>query len=66
MLLGIEPPHHDGMTAFATPQAAAAATKYMDLPDEDDERIVGLMGLPFANGHYLAFRDFLPTSFSPS
>ena len=24
------------------------------------------MGLPFANGHYLAFRDFPETSFSPA
>jgi hypothetical protein len=27
------------MTTFTTPQAAAAATKYMDLPDGDDERV---------------------------
>ena len=34
----------------------------------DDERVVGfgVMGLPFANGHYLAFRDFPETSFSPA
>ena len=34
----------------------------------DDERVVafGVMGLPFAGGHYLAFRDFPATSFSPS
>jgi hypothetical protein len=25
-----------------------------------------VMGLPFAGGHYLAFRDFPATSFSPS
>jgi hypothetical protein len=56
------------MTTFATPQAAAAATKYLDLPSGDDERVVGfgVMGLPFANGHYLAFRDFPATSFSPA
>ena len=68
VLLGTQPFHHDGMTTFATPQAAAAATKYVDLPDGDDERVVGfgVIGLPFANGHYLAFRDFPPTSYSPS
>jgi hypothetical protein len=51
-----------------TPQAAAAATKYIPLPDGDEERVVGfgVMGLPFANGHYLAFRDFPETSFSPA
>ena len=42
--------------------------KLMDLPSGDDERVVGfgVMGLPFAGGHYLAFRDFPATSFSPS
>jgi hypothetical protein len=62
------PSHHDGMTTLTTPQAAAAATKYLDVPSGDDERVVGfgVMGLPFANGHYLAFRDFPATSFSPS
>jgi hypothetical protein len=56
------------MTTFKTPQAAAAATTSMDLPSGDDERVVGfgVMGLPFANGHYLAFRDFASTSFSPA
>jgi hypothetical protein len=56
----------DGMTT--TPQAAAEATKTMPLPDGDDERVVGfgVMGLPFANGHYLAFRDFPATSFAPA
>lgn len=51
-----------------TPQAAAAATKSMPLPDGDEERVVGfgVMGLPFANGHYLAYRDFPETSFSPA
>ncbi|HTI74208.1 MAG TPA: hypothetical protein VL634_04375 [Mycobacterium sp.] len=51
-----------------TPQAAAVATKHQDLPSGDDERVVGfgVMGLPFASGHYLAFRDFPATSFSPA
>src|SRR5690606_9892681 len=44
------------------------ATTYLPLPDGDEERVVGfgVMGLPFANGHYLAYRDFPATSFSPA
>jgi hypothetical protein len=51
-----------------TPQAAAAATRTTPLPDGDEERVVGfgVMGLPFAGGDYLAFRDFPETSFSPA
>ena len=51
-----------------TPEAAAAASKNLPLPDGDEERVVGfgVMGLPFAGGHYLAFRDFPATSFSPA
>ena len=61
-------PSTDDVGMNTTPQAAAAATKHLDLPDGDDERVVGfgVMGLPFANGHYLAFRDFPETSFSPA
>lgn len=55
------------MTTVATPRAAAAATANLALPAGDDERFVGfgVMGLPFASGHYLAFRDFPAVSFSP-
>ena len=55
-------------TMTTTPQTAAAANKHLPLPDGDDERVVGfgVMGLPFANGHYLAYRDFPETSFSPA
>jgi hypothetical protein len=37
------------------------------LPPGDDERFVGfgIMGLPFANGHYLAMRQFPATTFAP-
>lgn len=44
------------------------ATKHLPLPDGDDERVVGfgVMGLPFTSGHYLAYRDFPETSFSPA
>jgi hypothetical protein len=40
----------------------------MELPSGDDERVIGfgVMGLPFASGHYLAYRDFPATSFSPA
>jgi hypothetical protein len=66
MWLRRPPSNDDRMTT--TPQAAATASKTMPLPDGDEERVVGfgVMGLPFANGHYLAFRDFPETSFSPA
>jgi hypothetical protein len=66
MPTAVEPAHHGRM--HSTPQAAAAATKYLGLPSGDDERVVGfgVMGLPFAGGHYLAYRDFPATSFSPA
>ena len=37
------------------------------LPPGDDERFVGfgVMGLPFANGHYLAMRQFPATTYAP-
>lgn len=37
------------------------------LPSGNDERFVGfgIMGLPFANGHYLAMRQMPATTFSP-
>ncbi len=37
------------------------------LPSGDDERFVGfgIMGLPFANGHYLAMRQMPATTYSP-
>ena len=56
------------MTPPTTPQAAAAATKYLDLPSGDDERVVGfgVISLPFNSGLHLAPRDFPATSFSPS
>ena len=55
-------PTMTGMTS--TPQAFAAATKTMPLPDGDEERVVGfgVMGLPFSGGHYLA----CPTTAGPT
>ncbi len=37
------------------------------LPQGDDERFTGygVMGLPFASGHYLAFRDMVASSIGP-
>jgi hypothetical protein len=66
MWLRTSPTNDDGMTT--TPEAAAAASRNLPLPDGDEERVVGfgVMGLPFASGHYLAFRDFPETSFSPA
>ncbi len=48
-------------------EAATAALRNPALPAGDDERFVGfgVMGLPFASGHYLALRVFPATSFSP-
>ncbi|ART69329.1 hypothetical protein BTO20_12680 [Mycobacterium dioxanotrophicus] len=47
------------------PETAAA---HLRLPSGRDERVAGfgVMGLPFASGHYLAFRDFPVSSFAPS
>ena len=38
------------------------------LPDGADERVTGygVIGLPFASGHYLALRDFVASSFGPA
>ena len=48
-------------------QAATAVLDHPVLPDGDDERFVGfgVMGFPFASGHYLALRHFPATTFSP-
>ena len=56
------------MTKQHTPQdALAALTADPVLPSGDDERFVGfgIMGLPFANGHYLAMRQMPATTYSP-
>lgn len=57
------------MFTHTTPRAAAAAvTAHPVLPPGDDERFVGfgIMGLPFASGHYLALRQFPATTFAPA
>jgi hypothetical protein len=56
------------LPAGTTPLAAATAVlDHPVLPDGDDERFVGfgVMGFPFASGHYLALRHFPATSFAP-
>jgi hypothetical protein len=56
------------MTKQLTPQDAVASVLIAPaLPPGDDERFVGfgIMGLPFANGHYLAMRQFPATTFAP-
>jgi hypothetical protein len=57
------------MNTSRTPaDAATAVLQNPTLPAGDDERFVGfgVMGLPFAGGHYLALRHFPATSFSPA
>jgi hypothetical protein len=45
-------------------EIAEAVIQASELPDGTDERFAGyaIMGLPFASGHYLAFRHFPTTS----
>lgn len=49
-------------------EAVEAARRDPRLPDGDDERFVGcgVMGVPFASGHYLALRDLAATSIGPA
>jgi hypothetical protein len=61
--------HHVRMTKFHTPlDAAVAVLRNPTLPAGDDERFVGfgVMGLPFASGHYLALRHYPAASFAPA
>ncbi|MDN4518134.1 MULTISPECIES: hypothetical protein [Mycolicibacterium] len=55
-------------THLAPRDAAEAVTAHPVLPAGDDERFVGfgIMGLPFAGGHYLALRQFPATTFAPA
>lgn len=57
------------MTQHLTPrEAATAMERGVVLPHGADERVTGygVIGLPFASGHYLALRDFLASSFGPA
>ncbi|MCS5718754.1 hypothetical protein N1027_11480 [Herbiconiux sp. CPCC 205763] len=48
--------------------AVQALLDHPRLPDGDDERFTGygVMGMPFATGHYLALRDMVATSIGPA
>lgn len=57
------------MTQHPTPREAATSMGVeAALPDGRDERVsgYGVLGLPFASGHYLALRDFVASSFGPA
>ncbi|OBK20563.1 hypothetical protein A5634_12595 [Mycobacterium asiaticum] len=57
------------MTTTPTPyDAATEILQNPTLPAGDDERFVGfgVMGLPFASGHYLALRNFPKATFAPA
>jgi hypothetical protein len=56
------------MTQKLTPREAATSMEHgTELPAGDDERVIGygVIGLPFASGHYLALRNFVASSFGP-
>jgi hypothetical protein len=56
------------MTRTTPRQAVEALQAHPRLPEGDDERFTGygVMGMPFASGHYLALRDFVATSVGPA
>jgi hypothetical protein len=57
------------MTTISTPQSAVLAIAAQpSLPAGTDDRVggFGIMGLPFDTGHYLAYRYFPASSFSPA
>jgi hypothetical protein len=56
------------MTKTTPRQAVEAVQARPRLPEGDDERFTGcgVMGMPFASGHYLALRDFAATSVGPA
>ncbi|WP_431240176.1 hypothetical protein ACQ86B_12000 [Mycolicibacterium aichiense] len=54
---------------MTTPQRTVrAVADHPSLPSGADDRVTGfgIMGLPFDTGHYLAYRDFSASSFSPA
>ena len=60
--------HSMAMTTIQNPRTAAAeVARTPVLPTGPDETVTGfgVMGLPFASGHYLALRDFPAASFLP-
>lgn len=62
-------PHDDLVMTKNTPAAIVAAlNENPELPAGDDERFAGfgIMGLPFASGHYLGLRQFPAATFAPA
>jgi hypothetical protein len=59
--------HQDKSTTHTRRSAPEAVALAPTLPAGAGESVTGfgVMGLPFANGHYLAFRDFPAASFLP-
>lgn len=60
---------HRCMSTLHTPADAASAVLHnATLPPGDDERFAGfgVLGLPFASGHYLALRCIPTSSFAPA
>jgi hypothetical protein len=56
------------MTTTTPRQAVEALQAQPLLPEGDDERFTGygVMGIPFASGHYLSLRDMVATSIGPA
>lgn len=56
------------MTTTTPRQAVDALRSRPELPHGNDERFAGygVMGIPFASGHYLALRDMLASSVGPA
>lgn len=56
------------MTMTRPQQAVEALQAQPQLTDGDDERFTGygVMGMPFAGGHYLALRDMVASSIGPA
>jgi hypothetical protein len=56
------------MTTTTPRRAVEALRQHPRLAEGDDERFTGygVMGVPFASGHYLALRDMLATSIGPA
>jgi hypothetical protein len=56
------------MTTTTPRQAVEALLAAPRLPEGDDERFTGygVMGMPFASGHYLGLRDMAATSVGPA
>jgi hypothetical protein len=56
------------MTTTTPRQAVETVVAGPRIPDGDDERFVGygVMGMPFASGHYLGLRDMVASSVGPA